>query len=206
MRKERKARKQNTGNNAVYLGIICLVLAAIYGLAYFAVFELTPLQFANTVQLYLFGKMAFLLPITLLLLGWRFVFSASAGFFNKKTLAFLMVMLCLLGTAHHILVPIKEELYPERLTEGAGFIGGFIAWGLHNLLGADGTVVFLACGWVLTIGFVLPWRRMYVYVKEIFTSSPKTVQVKQEEEHKVVEKNIPQKRFPRAAALKPESN
>lgn len=206
MRKERKARKQNSGNNAVYLGIIFLVLAAIYGLAYFAVFELTPLQFANTVQNYLLGKMSFLLPIVLLLWGWRLVFSASAGFFNKKTLAFLMVMLCLLGTAHHILVPIKEELYPERLTEGAGFIGGLIAWTLHNLLGENGTVVFLACGWALTIIFVCPWKKIYTYIKELFAVSSKAVPAKPEEQSKPVEKAIPQRRFPRAAELKPENN
>lgn len=206
MRKERKARKQNSGNNAVYLGIIFLVLAAIYGLAYFAVFELFPLQFANTVQNYLLGKMSFLLPIVLLLWGWRLVFSASAGFFNKKTLAFLMVMLCLLGTAHHILVPIKEELYPERLTEGAGFIGGVIAWILHNLLGENGTVAFLAGGWALTIVFVLPWKRIYIYVKEMFAVSPKAVPEKQEEQPKPAEKVVPQRRFPRAASLKHENN
>lgn len=206
MRKERKARKQNSGNNAVYLGIIFLVLAAIYGLAYFAVFELTPLQFANTVQNYLLGKMSFLLPIVLLLWGWKLVFSASVGFFNKKTLAFLMVMLCLLGTAHHILVPIKEELYPERLTEGAGFIGGLIAWTLHNLLGESGTVVFLACGWALTMAFVFPWKKLYTYIKELFAVSSKAVPAKPEEQPKPVEKAIPQRRFPRASELKPENN
>lgn len=168
MRKERKIRQENTGKNAIYLGIICFVLAAIYGLAYFAVFEVTPLQFANTIQLYLMGKMSFLVPLLLFILGWKCVFSDSAGFFNKETFAFLLVMLCLLGTAHHLLVPIKEELYPEQITAGAGFIGGLIAWVLHNILGDKGTVFFFGGCWLLVLAFVLPWKNIYGYIKAVF--------------------------------------
>lgn len=174
MRKERKIRQENTGRNAIYLGIICFVLAGIYGLAYFAVFEVTPLQFANTIQLYLMGKLSFLVPLVLLFLGWKCVFSAAAGFFNKQTFAFFMVMLCLLGTAHHILVPIKEELFPEHITAGAGFIGGFIAWIIHNALGESGTNIFLVCCWLVLLIVVMPWKRVYSYLRAaLFVSDEK---------------------------------
>lgn len=206
MRKERKTRQVNSGSNAVYLGIICLVLSAIYGLAYFAVFELSPLQFANKVQSYLLGRMSFFLPIVLLILGWRFIFAASVSFFNKKTMAFLMVMLCLLGTAHHILVPFKEELYPEHLENGAGFIGGMITWVLHNTLGVNGTVAFLACGWAATLVFLLPWGKIFSTLKGIF-SKPQKDAAKQEIKKEPEVKAAPPRRFPRpAASFKTENN
>ena len=174
MRKDRKARQQNSGKNAMYIGIICLILAAIYGLAYFAVFEAGPLVFANMIQVYLFGKLSFLLPLLLLVIGWRLLFAASVSLINKKTMALFMVMLCLLGTAHHILVPIKEELYPEHLKAGAGLVGGLVSWIMHNLLGDSGTDIFFVCIWLLVIGFVMPWKKIFSAFRNSSKGSART--------------------------------
>lgn len=176
MRKERRMRQENTGRNSVYLGIIFLVLAIICGLAYFAVFEVTPLQLVNQFQYYFMGKFSFLLPLVFLFLGWISIFSASTGVFNKRTVIVLLLMLCLLGTAHHILIPIKEELYPDQVTVGAGFVGGFVAWVLHNFLGESGTEIFLLVCWFLILLVIMPWKKLYGYIKNtFFTSKDKTL-------------------------------
>ena len=205
MRKERKPRQQNSGKGTMYVGITCIVLAIIYGLAYFAVFDVAPIQFANSVQLYLFGSLSFLMPFVLLFLGYLLILCDSVSFFNKKTMAFLMVMLCLLGTAHHILVPFKEELYPEQLKAGGGIVGGLVAWLMHNLLGEDGTNFFLVCVWLLIIAIALPWRSIYNLFRGMFFSPE--IKEKPKKEVKVEPKEIKREAKPikNVPVFKPEN-
>ena len=42
-------------------------------------------------------------------------------YFKQKTLGVFGVMLCLLGTAHHVFIPVNEELTPHLLPDGGGF-------------------------------------------------------------------------------------
>ncbi len=159
MRKERKAKQQNM-SYARLAGAACLLLGVMFAASY--AFGSVPL--AEKVQLYLLGKGAFLLPCALLAVAWQLLRFGQLHVFNKKTLAIILVMLCLLGTAHHVFIPMGEELAPSTLPEGGGLIGGLITLLLHNTVGELLTYVVLGIGWLMGLFILLPvstlWERL----------------------------------------------
>lgn len=159
MRKERRAKQQNI-NYSRLTGAICLLLGLMFAASY--AFDSVPL--AGKVQLYLLGKGAFLLPCALLAAAWQLLRFGQLRVFNKRTLAFVLVMLCLLGTAHHVFVPMGEELEPANLPLGGGLVGGLLVLLLHSLLGELLTYVVLALGWLGSLWLLLPvgslWERL----------------------------------------------
>ena len=159
MRKERRAKQQNI-NYSRLTGAICLLLGLMFAASY--AFDSVPL--AGKVQLYLLGKGAFLLPCALLAAAWQLLRFGQLRVFNKRTLAFVLVMLCLLGTAHHVFVPMGEELEPDKLPLGGGLVGGLLVLLLHSLLGELLTYVVLALGWLGSLWLLLPvsslWERL----------------------------------------------
>lgn len=134
MPKLRRNGQQNKGKVNV-LGAACLILAVVYALAYFSVFDNGIMSFAGKVQAYLLGKCALLLPLTLLLAAVQLLLFDKIYLLNKKTLAYFMVTLCLLGTAHHVFIPAGEELAPASLPVGGGLLGALIALGMHKIAG-----------------------------------------------------------------------
>lgn len=166
MPKLRRNGQQNKGKVNV-LGAACLILAVVYALAYFSVFDNGIMSFAGKVQAYLLGKCALLLPLTLLLAAVQLLLFDKIYLLNKKTLAYFMVTLCLLGTAHHVFIPAGEELAPASLPVGGGLLGALIALGMHKIAGPDiGTVAVLAVLWLMTAILVLPLRRLHALVKK----------------------------------------
>lgn len=171
MLKARKKEQQNKGKINI-LGAVCLVLALVYALAYFAVFDNGVLRFADKLQTYLLGKGAFLLPLTLGLAAVQLLVFDKLYLLNKKAFAYFMVMLCLLGTAHHVFITAGEELAPASLPVGGGLVGGLIALGLHRTAGDLGTVAVLAALWIVTLVLVLPLRKLHSIVKNALFGKP----------------------------------
>ena len=60
-------------------------------------------------------------------------------------------MLCLLGTAHHVFVPVGEELVPEQLKEGGGLLGGAFLLALRRLSGTAGALIILIAGIICSV-------------------------------------------------------
>ena len=61
------------------------------------------------------------------------------------------MMLCLLGTAHHVFVPVGEELVPEQLKEGGGLLGGAFLLALRRLSGTAGALIILIAGIICSV-------------------------------------------------------
>lgn len=171
MLKARKKEQQNKGKINI-LGVVCLVLALVYALAYFAVLDNGVLRFADKLQTYLLGKGAFLLPLTLALAAVQLLVFDKLYLLNKKAFAYFMVTLCLLGTAHHVFITAGEELAPASLPIGGGLIGGLIALGLHRAAGELGTVAILAVLWIVALILVLPLRKLHSVVKGLLFGKP----------------------------------
>lgn len=155
MRKERKKQQQNIGY-ARPVGLLCLLL----GLLLAAVFLLAPEGgvggFVAKCQQYLLGRGAFLLPFACLALAWQLLRHGRLLLWQKRTWAAIMVMLCFLGMAHHVFIPVGEELAPSTLPEGGGLVGGLLVLALHKLLGSLGTAIILGMLGLLCLLLLLP--------------------------------------------------
>ena len=180
MRKERKAKQQNM-NYSRLAGVSCLLLGLMFAASY--AFDSVPL--AGKVQLYLLGKGAFLLPCALLAAAWQLLRFGQLRVFNKRTLAFVLVMLCLLGTAHHVFVPMGEELEPTNLPVGGGLVGGLFVLLLHSLLGELLTYVVLAFGWLASLWLLLPVRSLWDKLQDKLTEDDLTLYRPEQKPEKV---------------------
>ncbi len=162
MLKKKKTPQQNMVVRRV-IAVLLLALAALFTAAYFNVnANLAPLA---KVEIYLLGKVALLLPIALFIIAWKAFFGARILVFSKKTCLFFLLTLCLLGTAHHLLVPFGEELYPEHLPEGGGLIGGSIILLAHRYLGEQATFGALAFGWLVFFLMLIPFKTIFTKLK-----------------------------------------
>ncbi|WP_405384217.1 DNA translocase FtsK 4TM domain-containing protein [Phascolarctobacterium sp.] len=167
MQKDRTRRKQqnkDTGS-ATWCGWLLLAVGVLLTVALVVGAESGVWGSLAKMQYYVLGKGVFLLPVCCFVVSLKLLVDGRVAFLHKKTLGFLLVMLCLLGTAHHVFVPFKEELYPNRLLEGGGLLGGCIALALHRLAGESGTTVVLAGGWLLAAGLLAPWGKLKEYLQ-----------------------------------------
>ena len=148
--------------------------------------------FVAKCELYLLGKGSFVLPLTCFLLSWKLFWDGKLGLWQKKTLALFLVMLCLLGTAHHVFVPVTEELAPHLLPQGGGLVGGILVLPLHRYLGNVGSWMILALGWLCAASLLLPLGTIFDW----FTDLVAAITGKSDEELEKAlqeEKELPQK-------------
>ena len=168
MRKERRRKQQNRSYSRL-VGIICLLL----GLLFTAALLLTPedgvLHYPYQVEFYLLGKGIFLLPLAFFAASFALL-KGQFGVFNKRTLIFTLVTLCLTGTAHHVFVPVGSELEPSLIAEGGGLIGGLLLKLLRSFAGDVTVYIILALGWLWLLGLVLPLRKWWELWQDYLTS------------------------------------
>lgn len=153
---QRKQQQHTDSHTAAYVagGLFLVGLLTAAGIVLEA--EGGFLGFVAKCELYLLGKGSFVLPLTCFLLSWKLFWDGKLGLWQKKTLALFLVMLCLLGTAHHVFVPVKEELTPHLLPEGGGLVGGLLVLPAHRYLGNVGSWLALTLGWLCALGLLLP--------------------------------------------------
>ena len=104
MRRTKAERTEQQNNSRLEIsGVLLLALGCFAAAAYFGLPTGTIGAFIDKVMNYTLGKGAFLFPLACIVLGIRFSFSHKGIGFSKKGLALTLLMLCLLGTAHHVL-------------------------------------------------------------------------------------------------------
>lgn len=105
----------------------------------------------------LLGIGAFLAPLALIICG-IFMLAFSGPFsISRRTLALIVLLLCLLSIAQHIYVPVGRETDPYLVSEGGGLIGGVILWLLRKIAGTAGALIILI---VLSLTCVLLLSRL----------------------------------------------
>ena len=139
------------------IGVIFLLYAVGLALAYLGLVENRLFLSLDIMQTYVLGKVRFLLPLGLGLWGWQMLTKGGYEFFSKTSVFFILVMLCLSGTAHQFFTPVGKELYPQYIVQGGGVVGGALLLLAHRLVGSTWTLVFLAALWVLALIVVVPW-------------------------------------------------
>lgn len=156
MRKAKAERTEQQNNSRFEIsGVLLLALGCFSAAAYWGLPTGTLGAFVEKVMTYSLGRGALLLPVLLIALGIRFCFAHQGITISKKGLAITLLMLCLLGTAHHVFVPVVgEELLPEHLSEGGGLVGGTLLLLLRRMAGTAGALILLItgiiCGVLLT--------------------------------------------------------
>ena len=174
MRQVRKKKQKNISYQRL-AGLACLLFGLLFTAAFFLGESGSLLQFAAKVESYLLGKGAFFLPLGFFAASWQLLASGQLHVFNKKTLVFILVMLCLTGTAHAVFVPVSEELAPEQLPVGGGLIGGLVVSILRSLLGEIVTYIVLFLGWLFTMYLLLPVHELWERLQDKLTEDDITL-------------------------------
>ena len=164
----KKKQQQHTDSKAAaYVAGFFLLLGLLTGAALFMDVEGGIMAFVAKCELYLLGKGSFVLPLACFLLSWKLFVEGKLALWQKKTLAIFLVMLCLLGTAHHVFVPMAKELTPHLLPEGGGLLGALIVLPLHRFLGGIGSLLALSLGWLCALGMLLPVGIIADWLKDL---------------------------------------
>ncbi|MEE1194873.1 MAG: DNA translocase FtsK 4TM domain-containing protein, partial [Phascolarctobacterium sp.] len=164
----KKKQQQHTDSKAAaYVAGFFLLLGLLTGAALFMDAEGGIMAFVAKCELYLLGKGSFVLPLACFLLSWKLFVEGKLALWQKKTLAIFLVMLCLLGTAHHVFVPMAKELTPHLLLEGGGLLGALIVLPLHRFLGGIGSLLALGLGWLCALGMLLPVGIIADWLKDL---------------------------------------
>lgn len=173
MRKERRRKQQNRSYSRP-VGVVCLLMGLLFAAALLMTAEDGVMHYAYQVELYLLGKGIFLLPLAFFAASWQLL-RGQFGVFNKRTLIFTLVTLCLTGTAHHVFVPVGSELEPSLIAEGGGLVGGLLLKLLRSFVGDVTVYIILALGWLWLLGLVLPLRKWWERWQDYLTSDEITL-------------------------------
>lgn len=153
MRRTKAERTEQQNNSRLEIsGVLLLALGCFAAAAYLGLPTGTIGAFVDKIMSYTLGKGAFLFPLACIALGIRFSFTHRGLGISKKGLALTLLTLCLLGTAHHVFVPVAgEELIPEHLKEGGGLLGGVLLLALRRLAGTAGALIILLAGIICSV-------------------------------------------------------
>ena len=153
MRRTKAERTEQQNNSRLEIsGVLLLALGCFAAAVYFGLPTGTIGAFVDKIMSYTLGKGAFLFPLACIALGIRFSFTHRGLGISKKGLALTLLTLCLLGTAHHVFVPVAgEELIPEHLKEGGGLLGGVLLLALRRLAGTAGALIILLAGIICSV-------------------------------------------------------
>ena len=147
--------QKNTGRKRKLAGIFML-LAGFYAAA--AYIGLTGEFFAEMCG-YLLGMGAFLAPLALLICGIYLLAFSGPFSISRRALALVILLLCLLGIAHHVFTPAGQETDFYSWPKGGGLIGSTILWVLSKIAGTAGALIILV---VLILTCVLLLSRLSV--------------------------------------------
>ena len=173
MRKERRRKQQNRSYSRP-VGVVCLLIGLLFAAALLMTAEDGVMHYAYLVEQHLLGKGIFLLPLAFFAASFALL-KGQFGVFNKRTLIFTLVTLCLTGTAHHVFVPVGSELEPSLIAEGGGLIGGLLLKLLRSFAGDVTVYIILALGWLWLLGLVLPLRKWWELWQDYLTSDEITL-------------------------------
>lgn len=123
---------------------IALVTVAVLTLASLAGLNTGPAGlFVAKILKYAFGFGAPILPVILLVVGSRYVWTRKAIHYSLKFWGLFLTYLAALAIFHHFRIPAGQEILPESLIPGGGLVGGMILFVLRKFLGFYGSLIVL---------------------------------------------------------------
>jgi S-DNA-T family DNA segregation ATPase FtsK/SpoIIIE len=104
-----------------------------------------------------FGVGAPILPLLLLAIGSRYVWTRQAINYSVKFWALGILYVLLLAVYHHWRIPAGQEILPDSLVPGGGMAGGMVLFLLRKFFGVDGAIIVLVALSVCTIILATTW-------------------------------------------------
>lgn len=134
------------------LGIFFITIGAISLIALFG-FNAGMIGMAlRKLHMYIFGFGACLMPLLIILIGFRYVWRHKSIHYTKRFFGVLAMYCAILALGHHFLTVPGREILPESLLSGGGMIGGGILFVLRKFFGVDGSLVILLA---IVVGSIL---------------------------------------------------
>lgn len=106
---------------------------------------------------YAFGIGALAVPLLVLIIGLRYIWKRSAIGYTLKFWSFVILFINLLTLYHHWRIPMNQEILPESLLQGGGFVSGMILFVLRKFLGEYGTFVLLIVAVIMSLMISTTW-------------------------------------------------
>lgn len=137
---------------------IALVTIAVLNLASLAGLNTGPAGlFIAKMLKYTFGVGAAVLPLILLVVGSRYVWTRRAIDYSVKFWGLFLTYIMVLAIYHHFSIPAGQEVLPESLVPGGGLVGGMVLFALRKLFGFYGSIIVLIAASVSSLILATTW-------------------------------------------------
>jgi S-DNA-T family DNA segregation ATPase FtsK/SpoIIIE len=103
-------------------------------------------------QQYVVGIGAGAIPIVIITIGMRYIWKRMPIVYSPKFFGIITLYIAILAIYHHFVVAPGNEILPDSLCDGGGFLGGIVLFMLRKLFGVDGTIIIL---FSITLGSIL---------------------------------------------------
>lgn len=94
-------------------------------------------------QQYVVGIGAGAIPIVIITIGMRYIWKRMPIVYSPKFFGIITLYIAILAIYHHFAVAPGNEILPDSLCDGGGFLGGIVLFMLRKLFGVDGTIIIL---------------------------------------------------------------
>ncbi len=156
---QKKAAKQplDTGRKYELLGIVFFTVGIIslIGLLGLNV-GFVGFYFAKVLA-YMFGIGAYIVPLFIMLIGWRYICLHQSIRYSRRFMAVVVLLCLMLAAYHHFTTVPGNEILPESLKSGGGLIGGGLLFMLRKFFGVDGTIIILFAGMLGSVLLATSW-------------------------------------------------
>lgn len=156
---QKKAAKQplDTGRKYELLGIVFFTVGIIslIGLLGLNV-GFVGFYFAKVLA-YMFGIGAYIVPLFIMLIGWRYICRHQSIDYSRRFMAVVVLLCLMLAAYHHFTTVPGNEILPESLKSGGGLIGGGLLFMLRKFFGVDGTIIILFAGMLGSVLLATSW-------------------------------------------------
>ena len=137
---------------------IILFTASVLILASLVGFNIGPVGlFIAKMLKYALGIGAFFLPLIVLVIGSRYIWTRRAISYSVKFWGLILIFVLLLAIYHHFKIPAGQEILPENLVPGGGLVGGMILFMLRKFLGFYGSIIVLIAASVFAVVMTKTW-------------------------------------------------
>lgn len=106
---------------------------------------------------YMFGIGAYIVPLFIMLIGWRYICLHQSIHYSRRFMAVVVLLCLMLAAYHHFTTVPGNEILPESLKSGGGLIGGGLLFMLRKFFGVDGTIIILFAGMLGAVLLATSW-------------------------------------------------
>lgn len=157
-----------------YVGAGLLVIGCVFAASLFSYNPDDSLNLLYKAEALLFGKMAFVLPLTLIAIGFKMAKAKKVGYFNKHVWGVSLMLLCLLGISHLLFAP-GDVSAVEAYQAGGGIFGAMLLKAIGAIAGDEFVGPILLIVFLISLVFLVPpgvFAVIFVSLKDkIFGSS-----------------------------------